>query len=93
MPVAKEDIALIVADDIPAADVVETLVVGGGDLVESVRLFDEYAGEQVGEGNKSLAFALRFRAPDRTLTAEEVTAAREAAVAAAAEQHQAVLRS
>ncbi|MCH9718423.1 MAG: phenylalanine--tRNA ligase subunit beta [Actinomycetia bacterium] len=93
MPVAKEDIALIVAGDIPAADVAETLVAGGGDLVESVRLFDEYAGEQVGEGNKSLAFALRFRAPDRTLTAEEVAEVREAAVAAAVEQHQAVLRS
>ena len=48
-----------------------------------MRLFDVYTGDQVEGGRKSLAFALRFRAPDRTLTVEEVTAAREAAVAAA----------
>jgi phenylalanyl-tRNA synthetase beta chain len=58
-----------------------------------VRLFDLYTGAQVGEGKKSLAFALRFRAPDRTLNDEEMTAAREAAVALATERHGAVLRS
>ena len=57
---------------------------GAGDLLESVRLFDVYTGPQVGEGKKSLAFALRFRAPDRTLTEAEAGAARDAAVAAAA---------
>ncbi|MGI8645729.1 MAG: hypothetical protein ACR2JD_05365, partial [Nocardioides sp.] len=51
-----------------------------------VRLFDVYTGDQVGTGRKSLAFALRFRAPDRTLTETETTAAREAAVALAAER-------
>ena len=59
---------------------------GAGALLESVRLFDVYTGEQVGEGRKSLAYALRFRAADRTLTAEEATAARDAAVALAAER-------
>jgi phenylalanyl-tRNA synthetase beta chain len=83
-PVAKEDVALVVADSVTAAEVEAALREGAGDLLESVRLFDVYTGDQVEAGKKSLAFALRFRAPDRTLTVEEVTAAREAAVAAAA---------
>jgi phenylalanyl-tRNA synthetase beta chain len=70
---------------VPVDAVESALVAGAGVLLESVRLFDVYAGEQVGEGRKSLAFALRFRAPDRTLTVEEVSAARDAAVAAAHE--------
>jgi len=77
---------------VPAATVAETLRVGAGELCESVRLFDVYTGEQVGVGRKSLAFALRFRAPDRTLTDAEVLAARDAAVSAAAQEHGAVLR-
>ncbi len=93
MPVAKEDIALIVGEDTPAQDLAAAVAEGAGDLLESIRLFDEYTGEQVGVGRKSLAFSLRFRAPDRTLTAEEVTEAREAAVAKAAERFGAVLRS
>ena len=92
MPVAKEDVALIVAADVPAAAVAAALRTGGGDLLESVRLFDEYRGSQVGDGYKSLAFSLRFRAPDRTLTADEVAAARGAAVAAAAAEFDASLR-
>ena len=91
-PVAKEDVALVVADVVPAAAVAETLREGAGPLLESVRLFDVYTGAQIGEGRKSLAFALRFRAPDRTLTDEETTAARESAVALAAERHGAVQR-
>ena len=65
---------------------------GGGSLLEEVRLFDVYTGAQAGEGNKSLAYTLRFRAPDRTLTDEEVTAARDAAVAEAGRRVGAVLR-
>ncbi|MEO6820972.1 MAG: phenylalanine--tRNA ligase subunit beta, partial [Candidatus Nanopelagicales bacterium] len=83
-PVAKEDVALVVAAGVSAADVEAALREGAGDLLESVRLFDVYAGEQVGHGQKSLAYALRLRAPDRTLTEDEVSAARNAAVAAAA---------
>ncbi len=60
--------------------------------LEEVRLFDVYTGEQVGEGRKSLAYTLRFRASDRTLTAEEATAARDAAVAEAARRSGAELR-
>ena len=92
-PVAKEDLALVVERDVPAADVQAALVAGAGPLLESVRLFDEYVGAQVGEGKRSLAFALRLRAPDRTLTVEEVAAAREAALAEATARTGAVLRA
>lgn len=84
-PVAKEDVALIVAEEIPSAAVEAALRRGAGPLLESVQLFDVYTGAQVGRGRKSLAFALRFRAPDRTLTDAESGAARDAAVAAAVE--------
>ena len=75
-----------------AAEVEAALREGAGDLLESVRLFDVYTGAQVGDGHKSLAFALRFRAPDRTLTEAEAGAARDAAVALAAERCGAVQR-
>ncbi len=96
-PVATQDVALIVGEGVPAADVEAALragveAAGAGELLESVRLFDLYTGEQVGPGNKSLAYTLRFRAPDRTLTAEETSAIRDAAVAAAADRVGAVLR-
>jgi phenylalanyl-tRNA synthetase beta chain len=92
-PVAKEDVALIVDADMPAAVVERALRSGAGPLLESVALFDIYTGAQIGEGKKSLAFALRFRAPDRTLTDAEAAAARDAAVAAAAEQTGAIQRT
>ncbi|MDN3358069.1 phenylalanine--tRNA ligase subunit beta [Actinomadura sp. DC4] len=96
-PVATQDVALIVPDTVPAADVESALRAGvaghgAGELLESVRLFDLYTGEQAGEGNKSLAYTMRFRAADRTLTVEETTGARDAAVAEAAERVGAVLR-
>jgi len=82
-PVAKEDLALIVDDEVPAASL-QRVLAASSDLIESVRLFDVYSGDQVADGKKSLAFALRLRAPDRTLTDDEIRAARENAVAAAA---------
>jgi phenylalanyl-tRNA synthetase beta chain len=91
-PPVGMDVALVAAADVPVAALTDALVDGGGELLEAVRLFDVYAGEQVGEGNRSLAFTLRFRAPDRTLTSEEAAAARDAAVAVATERHAAVLR-
>jgi phenylalanyl-tRNA synthetase beta chain len=91
-PVAKEDVALEVDVAVTAAEVEAVLREGAGDLLESIRLFDVYTGEQVGAGHKSLAFAMRFRAPDRTLTEEETGAARDAAVALAAERLGAVQR-
>ncbi len=93
-PLATQDVALIVDAAVPAAEVEAALVAGAPkDLLEDVRLFDVYTGAQVGEERKSLAYTLRFRAPDRTLTAAETTAARDAAVAEAARQVGAVLRS
>ena len=92
-PPATQDVALVVADEVAAADVEAALRDGAGDLLESVRLFDVYRGEQVGPGTKSLAYALRFRAPDRTLTAEETSAARDAAVGEAARRTGAVQRT
>ncbi|MEU6137844.1 phenylalanine--tRNA ligase subunit beta [Nocardioides sp. NPDC047086] len=92
MPIAKEDVALTVSTDVTVAAVEAALREGAGELLETVRLFDVYEGDQVGEGKKSLAFALRFRAPDRTLKAEETAAARDAAVAKAAELTGAVQR-
>jgi phenylalanyl-tRNA synthetase beta chain len=95
-PLATQDVALVVPDTVPAARVGAALADGasraGDVLLEDLRLFDVYTGDQVGEGRKSLAYTLRLRAPDRTLTAEEATAAREAAVAEAAERTGAVLR-
>lgn len=92
-PVAKEDVALVVDDAVTAGAVEAALREGAGPLLESVRLFDVYVGEQVGAGRKSLAFALRFRAPDRTLVEGEAGAARDAAVARAAELTGAVQRA
>ncbi|MFJ2772446.1 phenylalanine--tRNA ligase subunit beta [Streptomyces sp. NPDC087300] len=91
-PVATQDVALVVDQEVPAAVVEYYLKGGAGELLESIRLFDVFEGEQIGEGKKSLAYALRFRAADRTLTVEEATAARDAAVARAAEATGAVLR-
>ncbi|WP_433160710.1 phenylalanine--tRNA ligase subunit beta [Kribbella sp. CA-247076] len=91
-PVAKEDVALIVPADVAAAEVEAALVEGAGALLESIRLFDLYTGEQIGEGKKSLAFALRFRAPDRTLKENEVADARQAAVQVAVDRFGAVQR-
>ncbi|MEU0405678.1 phenylalanine--tRNA ligase subunit beta [Streptomyces sp. NPDC006197] len=91
-PVATQDVALVVAADVPAAEVEAALAEGAGELLESIRLFDVYTGDQLGEGSKSLAYALKFRAPDRTLTVDEASAARDAAVALAAERTGAVLR-
>lgn len=91
-PVAKEDVALIVPAEVAAADVQVALAEGAGELLESVRLFDVYTGEQIGAGKKSLAFALRFRAPDRTLKENEVAAARQAAVQVTVDRFGAVQR-
>ncbi|MFE4591701.1 phenylalanine--tRNA ligase subunit beta [Streptomyces laurentii] len=91
-PVATQDVALVVDQSVPAAMVEYYLAGGAGELLESIRLFDVYTGDQIDAGKKSLAYALRFRAADRTLTVEEATAARDAAVAMAAEHTGAVLR-
>jgi phenylalanyl-tRNA synthetase beta chain len=91
-PVAREDVALVVDVEVTVAEVEQALREGAGALLESIRLFDVYSGDQVGEGRKSLAFRLRFRAPDRTLTEQDTGAARQAAVASAVARCGAVQR-
>ncbi|MGH2952452.1 MAG: phenylalanine--tRNA ligase subunit beta [Solirubrobacterales bacterium] len=76
-PAVHQDIAAVVAEDVPAADVRSAVLKGGGELLRSAEVFDLYRGEQVGEGRKSVALRLQFRAPDRTLTDEEVAGRRE----------------
>ncbi|MDQ0603186.1 phenylalanyl-tRNA synthetase beta chain [Streptomyces canus] len=92
-PVATQDVALVVDQFVPHAEVEDALREGAGSLLEAIRLFDVYENaEQLGDGKKSLAYALRFRAADRTLTVDEASAARDAAVALAGERTGAVLR-
>ncbi len=96
-PVATQDVALVVEQAVPAAEVEAALAAGAatadaGVRLEDIRLFDVYTGEQAGPGRKSLAYTLRFRAQDRTLKTDEVTAARDAAVAEAARLTGAALR-
>ncbi|OFB41346.1 phenylalanine--tRNA ligase subunit beta [Mycolicibacterium sp. (ex Dasyatis americana)] len=91
-PAVFQDISVVVGDEVAAAAVVDAVRDGAGELLEDVRLFDVYTGPQIGEGRKSLTLALRFRAADRTLTEDEASAARDAAVAVAGERVGAVLR-
>jgi len=91
-PAATQDVSLLVDAALPAGALRAALVEGAGDLLEGVRLVDDYRGQGVPEGSKSLTFALRFRAPDRTLTAAEATEAKLAGVALATERHGATLR-
>jgi phenylalanyl-tRNA synthetase beta chain len=77
-PAVLQDIAVVVPEDVSAATVEEAVRAGGGDILEGVRIFDLYRGDQVGAGSKSLALRLEFRAPDRTLTDEEVAERRAA---------------
>ena len=91
-PISTQDVALVVDAHVVAAEVLETLREGAGELLEDLALFDVYSGTGIPEGKKSLAFGLRFRAADRTLTADEASEARAAAVALAAERFGAVQR-
>jgi phenylalanyl-tRNA synthetase beta chain len=91
-PAVFQDVSLVVASDVPASAVVDAVRDGAGELLEDVALFDVYTGPQIGADRKSLTLALRFRAADRTLTEDEASAARDAAVAAAAERVGAELR-
>jgi len=91
-PAVFQDVSLVVAADVGARAVIDALREGAGELLEGIQLFDVYTGPQIGEGHKSLALALRFRAPDRTLTEEEASAARDAAVRRAADTVGAVQR-
>jgi phenylalanyl-tRNA synthetase beta chain len=92
-PAVFQDVSLIVGDDVAAQSVVDAVRDGAGELLEDVRLFDVYTGPQIGDGRRSLTLALRFRAADRTLTEDEASAARDAAVKTAADRVGAVQRA
>jgi phenylalanyl-tRNA synthetase beta chain len=91
-PPVLRDIAMSLPDDVPAADVVAVIREAGGPLLESVTVADVYRGEQLGEGRRSLAFRLVFRAVDRTLTAAEADTLREAIAQACRERLGAEIR-
>ncbi|MGV8886440.1 MAG: phenylalanine--tRNA ligase subunit beta [Microbacteriaceae bacterium] len=91
-PAATQDLSLVVNARVPAGDVLATIVEGAGELLEKTHLVDDYRGQGVEAGSKSLTFALRFRALDRTLTAAEATEAKLAAVVLATERFGATLR-
>jgi phenylalanyl-tRNA synthetase beta chain len=84
-PAVLQDIAVVAPADVSAATIEETVADAGGELLASTAVFDVYVGEQVGEGNRSLALRLEFRAPDRTLTEDEVVERRAAIEAALGE--------
>ena len=91
MPPAVQDVALVVDLSVPAADVERALRSGAGELLESIVLFDRY--DQIGDGKVSLAFTLTWRAPDRTLTGEEIAELRAAATSEAERATGAALRT
>ena len=91
-PAATQDVSLVVSADVPAADVASALREGAGELLEHLHLVDDYRGAGIEHGRKSLTFAMRFRAADRTLTAAEATEAKLAGVTMAGRRHGAVIR-
>ena len=93
MPAATQDLSLVVDRTVPANELQHAIVEGAGELLESITLTDDYRGENVDSSKKSLTYALRFRAADRTLTQAEASAARDAGVANAAAKFGAVIRA
>ncbi|KRE26323.1 phenylalanine--tRNA ligase subunit beta [Agromyces sp. Soil535] len=91
-PAATQDLSLVVAADVPAATVAAAVRDGAGELLEHLHLVDDYRGPGVPDGSKSLTFALRFRADDRTLTAAEASGAKLAGAGVAAERTGAAIR-
>ena len=91
-PASTIDLAFVLEESVPAGAAQRTLREAAGPLCEEARIFDVFRSPSLGEGRKSLAFALRFRAPDRTLTDEEVGALRQACIEAMAKAHGATLR-
>lgn len=92
-PAAAMDLAFVLDDAVPAAAVLATVQQAGGELLEDARVFDEFRSEALGVGRRSLAIAVRFRAPDRTLNEQEITKVRKACITAVAKRHGGELRS
>jgi phenylalanyl-tRNA synthetase beta chain len=92
-PAVKQDLAFVVDDELPAAELVDAVHEAGGDELREVRVFDVYHGDQVGEGKKSVALHVAFQSSERTLSDEDAAALRERIVAAVAEQLGGVIRT
>jgi phenylalanyl-tRNA synthetase beta chain len=92
-PAATQDLSLLVGLEVPAGEVLQTIEEGAGELLEQVRLIEDYRGDNLPAGQKSLTFALRFRATDRTLTQAEASESRDAAVALAGRKFGATIRA
>jgi phenylalanyl-tRNA synthetase beta chain len=82
VPALRQDLAVALPGSVPAAEALAAVRSAGGEMLEHVGVFDVYTGEQVAAGRRSLALSLSFRAPDRTLTEEDVAPVRERIVAA-----------
>ena len=91
-PEVRQDLAFVVGEDVPAAALLAAIRKAGGDWLRDVAVFDEYRGEQIGAGKRSLAFRVAFGSPERTLTDEDVAPVRAALVTALGEQFAAELR-
>ena len=91
-PPVRQDLAVVVAEDVPAGSLVDAAQESAGAELREVRVFDVYRGEQVGEGRKSVALALTFRSPERTLSDEDAARLRGRIVAALKERFDAELR-
>jgi phenylalanyl-tRNA synthetase beta chain len=92
-PAATQDLSLVIDQNVPAGKVLEVLTQAAGELLEDIVLVDDYRGANLEEGKKSLTFALRFRANDRTLTQLEASQARDNAVSAANASFGATIRA
>ncbi len=91
-PEVRQDLAFVVDEDVPAAEVLAAIREAAGEMLRELEVFDEYRGEQIGEGKRSLAFRLAFGSPERTLTDEDVAPLRASIVDALAARFGAVLR-
>jgi phenylalanyl-tRNA synthetase beta chain len=92
-PEVRQDLAFAVGDDVSAAELLAAIRETAGELLRELEVFDEYRGEQTGEGKRSLAFRLAFGSPERTLTDEDVAPVRASIVDALANRFGAVLRA
>jgi phenylalanyl-tRNA synthetase beta chain len=92
-PPVKQDLAFVVAEDVNAGDLVAAAKDAAGLELQSMRPFDVYRGDQVPEGKKSIAFAVEFQSPERTLADEDAAALRQRIVASLADRFDAVLRA
>jgi phenylalanyl-tRNA synthetase beta chain len=92
-PPSAVDLAFVVEESVPAGAIAATLRATGAELLEDLRVFDEFRSDSLGAGRRSLAFSVRYRAPDRTLTDAEVAELRQRAIDAVLKAHGGTLRS